>query len=196
MRRPVPAADPFGLADGWGLGLAVFREGTTEWVGHDGNAEGTSCYLRADPAGGWVIGLTSNANTGAGLWQDLCADLERTGIPIGVSRTWVPPATPSAPPRGCAGVYANGDLEFDVVVGWDGHLSLAIDGGGFERMTFHDDLTFSLRDPGGGQPAFGGRFLRDPGTGHIDALQAGGRLALRRGRPIRAAARAGDRRIA
>ncbi len=49
MRRPVPAAEPFGLADAWGLGLAVFRgaaDGTpgaaADWAGHDGNADGTS----------------------------------------------------------------------------------------------------------------------------------------------------------
>ncbi|MDT5025308.1 MAG: hypothetical protein QOE61_1734 [Micromonosporaceae bacterium] len=196
MRQPAPAADPFGLANGWGLGLAVFREGSTDWVGHDGNAEGTSCHLRVDPASGWVIGLTGNANTGTDLWQDLRADLERAGIPIGVSRAWALPASPVAPPSGCAGTYANGDLEFVVVAGRDGQPSLAINGDGFERMTFHDDLTFSLRDPGSSQPAFGGRFLRDPATGHIDGLQAGGRLALRRSWPARAAAGAVGRPIA
>src|SRR5262249_7759119 len=46
MCRPVPGADPSGLAEGWGLGLATFGDG---WVGHDGNAYGTLCYLRIAP---------------------------------------------------------------------------------------------------------------------------------------------------
>src|SRR5262249_36884525 len=33
MRRAVPRADPFGLADGWGPGLAVYWHQPAEWVG-------------------------------------------------------------------------------------------------------------------------------------------------------------------
>jgi CubicO group peptidase (beta-lactamase class C family) len=55
MRTPVPAADPFGLADGWGLGLALYGgsdgrgdgggdvRGAGGWVGHDGNAPPATC---------------------------------------------------------------------------------------------------------------------------------------------------------
>ncbi|WP_276328666.1 serine hydrolase, partial [Streptomyces rhizosphaericus] len=71
MRRPVPGADPGVLADGWGLGWGLFRHGDTLWFGHDGNAQGTSCFLRADPATGTVVGFTANAGTGTELWHEL-----------------------------------------------------------------------------------------------------------------------------
>jgi len=129
MRRPVPGAEPFGLADGWGLGLAVFRPGPTEWVGHDGNADGTSCYFRADPSGGWVVALTSNANTGIALWNDLLEELAGTDIPIG------PPmqastalGEPVRPWRSLVGTYLNGDVEYEVTQRENGCLWLAIDG--------------------------------------------------------------------
>ncbi|HWH01071.1 MAG TPA: serine hydrolase domain-containing protein, partial [Pilimelia sp.] len=60
MRRPVAEAEPFGLADGWGLGLARFHAGEHRWVGHDGNADGTACYLRIEPDAGWVVAFTCN----------------------------------------------------------------------------------------------------------------------------------------
>lgn len=179
MRRAVPAAEPFGLADGWGLGLATFRESQTEWVGHDGNADGTSCYLRIDPAGGRVVAFTSNANTGFGMWQELRGELARANIALGrpVSRT--SQAQPTAPPSGCVGTYANGDVEY-AVTSEQGRLTLAVDGDAFARLTFHGGFAFSLKDPTSGQQVPGGRFLRDPNTGEIDGIQIGGRLARRR----------------
>ena len=93
MREPVPWAEPFGLADGWGLGLALFEaEDGTRWVGHDGNADGTACHLRVDPVNGWVIAFAGNANTGLGLWQDLLAELAGTDLPISPPRTAIRPA--------------------------------------------------------------------------------------------------------
>jgi CubicO group peptidase (beta-lactamase class C family) len=103
MRQPVPCADPFGLADGWGMGFALYRHESADWIGHDGNADGTSCYLRIDPAGGWVVALTTNANTGAGLWRDLLAELDRAGIPVGPSGSATPGGPRTSPPAGCAG---------------------------------------------------------------------------------------------
>ncbi|OLB76504.1 MAG: hypothetical protein AUI14_18595 [Actinobacteria bacterium 13_2_20CM_2_71_6] len=183
MREAVPAADPFGLADGWGLGLAMFREGDTEWVGHDGNADGTACYLRVDPIGGWVIALTSNANTGLGLWQDLLAELAGTDLPISPPRVAVPPAGTVVAPRGCVGTYANGAMDYVVISKNSGELYLSVDGDAFVRLTFHDGLIFSLRDPDSGRHVLGGRFLRDPRTGQVNAIQIAGRLASRRTRP-------------
>jgi hypothetical protein len=52
MREAVGVAEPFGLADGWGLGLAVFDADGTRWFGHDGNSDGTACHLRVDPGDG------------------------------------------------------------------------------------------------------------------------------------------------
>jgi CubicO group peptidase (beta-lactamase class C family) len=179
MRRAVPCADPFGLADGWGMGLAVYRHEAAEWAGHDGNADGTSCYLRIDPAGGWVIALTTNASSGAALWRDLLAELARAGIPVGPGRSAAPGGPRTSPPAGCAGRYANGDTEYVVTAGTRGSAHLSVDGENFVPLTFHDALTFSVVDPSSGQQVFGGRFVREPGTGRIGGIHVGGRLARR-----------------
>jgi CubicO group peptidase (beta-lactamase class C family) len=183
MRRPIPGADPFGLADGWGLGLALFAHGATTWAGHDGNADGTACYLRFDVDTRSVIALTTNANTGIGLWQELQAWLGREGIPIGPT-TPPPGDTPLMPPPACAARYANAEMEYVVRSGRDGSFYLAVDGDTPERVTFYEGLTFWLHDGATGRPEFGGRFVRDPKTGEIAGLQMGGRLAPKCARPV------------
>jgi CubicO group peptidase (beta-lactamase class C family) len=180
MRRAVPCADPFGLADDWGLGLAVFHGEAADWVGHDGNADGTSCYLRVDPAGGWIVALTTNTSSGIGLWQDLLAELPDAGVPVpGGERS--PFTGQGAAPPGCAGVYANGDCEY-VVNGSGGRLLLAVDGTDFVVSTGTDGLTFALLDRSSGRRLPGGRFQRDPVTGEINGITVNGRLARRRSR--------------
>jgi CubicO group peptidase (beta-lactamase class C family) len=183
MRQAVPCADPFGLADGWGMGLALYRHAAADWAGHDGNADGTSCYLRIDPAGGWVVALTTNASTGAGLWRDLQAELARAGIPVGSSRPAAPGWPPAGAPAGCAGRYANGDAEYVVTARANGAVHLSVDGENFAPLTFHEGLAFSVHDPAAGQQVLGGRFVREPATGRIHGIQVGGRLARRRLRP-------------
>lgn len=191
MRQAVPCADPFGLADGWGMGLAVFRHETADWAGHDGNADGTSCYLRIDPAGGWVIALTSNANTGAGLWRDLLAELARAGVPVDPPRAAAPGGPRAAAPAGCAGWYVNGDAQYVVTAGAGGSVHLSVDGADFVPLTCYEDLTFAVRDPSSGRRVFGGRFIREPATGRVRGIQVGGRLACRQ--PFRKAASSADR---
>jgi hypothetical protein len=176
MREPVPCADPFGLADGWGLGLALYRQQAADWVGHDGNADGTSAYLRVNPADGWVVALTTNANTGASLWKDLLAELAGAGVPIEAPRAPVPRGPHITPPAGCAGRYANGDVEYAVTVGSHGSIHMSLDGDR-ASLILHGDLTFSIVDPGSGRPVPGGRFVREPTTGKIHGIQVGGRLA-------------------
>jgi len=178
MRRAVPGADPFGLADGWGAGLAVFHEGATDWVGHDGNADGTSCYLRVDPVGERVIAFTSNSNTGMGLWQDLLGELNQY-MPIG-PRMWASQGPPVEPPPNCIGTYANGDLEYAVTRDEGGNLRLVVDGD-VALLTCHDGLTFTFADPSSGRQVLGGRFAADPHTGKIDGMQINGRLLRRSG---------------
>jgi CubicO group peptidase (beta-lactamase class C family) len=184
MRVAVPAAEPFGLADGWGLGLAVFNcalpdgTGGTQWVGHDGNADGTACYLRIDPAGGSVVAMTSNAGTGLALWRDLIAELGGAGVPIEPASAWSAAAPVVPASSGCVGTYVNGGLEYSVVPRKDG-LYLLVDDSPPTRLTFHSGSTFSLRDPSSGAQVFGGRFLHDETTGRVTALQMGGRLARR-----------------
>jgi CubicO group peptidase (beta-lactamase class C family) len=188
MRRPVPGAEPYGLADGWGLGLAVFRSGGAEWVGHDGNGDGTACYFRVDPVGGCAVALTSNSNTGYGMWRELLDELSRAGIPIEPyhART---SRRPMHAPLACAGTYLNGDVEYKVTVAADGRLQLVADGEPFGRVTCHDDLTFLVRDPAAPEQEVIGRFRRDRYTGMIDGLQIGGRLARRPAHATRTSAR-------
>jgi CubicO group peptidase (beta-lactamase class C family) len=178
MREPVTGAEPFGLADGWGLGLATFRSGETTWVGHDGNGDGTSCHFRIDPAGDWAIALTSNANTGYGMWQELLGELGAAGIPI---EPYQPVTSGRAirAPLACAGTYGNGDVQYEVSIRPDGRLDLAADGDSLGQASCHDDLTFVLRDPATPDQTFAGRFWQDGSTGLVDGVQLAGRLARR-----------------
>jgi CubicO group peptidase (beta-lactamase class C family) len=179
MRQPVPEADPYGLADGWGLGPAVFRGEGTDWVGHDGNADGTSCYVRIDPAGGWIIALTTNTGTGVGLWQDLLIRLAGAGIPLAAEEPCVTSVGSAAEPEDHTGVYVNGDAEYAVCVA-RGRLALTVDGTTFVVSTAADGLTFTLSDHSSDRRLPGGRFLRDPDTGEINGLVINGRLCRRR----------------
>jgi CubicO group peptidase (beta-lactamase class C family) len=186
MREAVPEADPFGLADGWGLGLALFGRNGRTWVGHDGNADGTSCHLRVDPAGGWIIALTTNTNTGMDLWRRLSGVLIEAGVPLPEP----PPTTVSAGPRkprslpaDCTGAYANGDSEF-VVTGpgdrADGQCTLTAGGAGLGLLpSANGDLEFALLDRATGQYVGGGRFRRDPVSGRVNGIQVSGRVARR-----------------
>ena len=189
MRRGVPGADPFGLADGWGAGLAVFRDEDREWAGHDGNANGTACYLRIDPAGGRVVALTTNANTGSYLWEELRAELGKANLPLGAPRCGPSRQAPVAPPAGCVGRYANSSTEYLVISGDDGGMYLANGDELLARLAFYDEEIFALQDLGSGRELHLGRFLRDPTTGQVDQLLIGGRLARRAHPPAGPAAR-------
>lgn len=180
MRQPETAAEPFGLADGWGLGLALFDSPDTTWVGHDGNSDGTACYLRADPHSGCVIAFTSNANIGLDMWQELVTELGRLGLPIMNYSTAELLGAPTPPPAGCLGSYLNGDTEYSVEAGEDGNFYFLVDGTPVARLSFQDGLFFSQHDLASGEFEHAGRFLRDPSTGCIDHLQTCGRLACRR----------------
>ncbi|MFI9009950.1 serine hydrolase domain-containing protein [Actinosynnema sp. NPDC053489] len=181
MRRPVLAAEPYGLADGWGLGLALFHGGDTEWFGHDGTADGTSCHLRFDPGSGAAVALTANAATGALLWRQLLPHLREAGLEVGEHATLIDVGRRAPIPPGCTGDYVNGDTSYSVVVR-DGDLHLVVDGDPAALLTTHDGLVFSVTDPSTGETGRPGRFLRDPRSGLIDRIQVGGRIASRRQR--------------
>jgi len=184
MRRPVPAAEPFGIADGWALGLAEYRHGGTRWYGHDGNGNGTACYYRVDPAAGRVIAFTSNASTGYDMWQHLLAELGRSGMPIGAYRSRSSQRRVPVPP-GCVGSYANGSLEYAVSATADGFLRITIEGEVIDKIACYDDLTFSLPAAESSQCMITGRFVCDPVSGTVDGIQVGGRLARRQAPPAR-----------
>ncbi|MET7902486.1 serine hydrolase domain-containing protein [Streptomyces sp. NPDC005336] len=178
MCRPVPGADPGVLADGWGLGFALFRHEDAIWFGHDGNAQGTSCYLRADPRTGVVVAFTSNAGSGADLWYELAGTLDEiTGIGVPGTPSRPRPATPMAATAQCTGVYLNGDIEYQVTMNDSGTLALSVDGDSPAPLVCHEDLTCDLVDPSSGRRIPGGRFVRDPRTGAVDRIQLSGRMA-------------------
>ncbi|MGW0518411.1 serine hydrolase domain-containing protein [Crossiella sp. NPDC003009] len=178
MRRIQPGADPIGLADGWGLGFGVWREGVREWVGHDGNADGTDAHLRVNADSGQAIAFTSNGNTGIGLWAELVEELAGAGIEVGSYRLEVPGQRATVPPE-IFGSYRNGDTEYTVTPAEDATLRLAIDGEIVARLTPHEGLMFAQQDWESGQLVHPGRFLRDPVTGVLDRIQVSGRLARR-----------------
>ncbi|MEU8827137.1 serine hydrolase domain-containing protein [Streptomyces sp. NPDC048636] len=177
-RRPVPGADPGVLADGWGLGLALFRRDDTLWFGHDGNAQGTSCHLRADPVSGAVVAFTSNASGGTELWYELADGLEDiTGIRVPATPARPAAATPMAATAQCTGIYLNGDIEYQVTMNDSGSLALSVDGDLPAPLVCHEDLSCDLVDPSSGRRIAGGRFVRDPRTGAVDRIQLSGRMA-------------------
>ncbi|MFE7610154.1 serine hydrolase domain-containing protein [Streptomyces celluloflavus] len=183
MREPVPGADPFGLADGWGLGLSRYRAKDGTWrVGHDGTADGTSCHLRIDPATGTVAALTTNANTGMPLWEALVAELAERGLDLaGYSYSGSDRAhRPRVPaPPDCAGHYENGDTAYTIDLAAEGDAVLRVGGEPFARLTVYDDLSFTMRELAATQLAYLGRFLRAPDTGVLEQIQVTGRRAQR-----------------
>ncbi|WP_034091314.1 serine hydrolase domain-containing protein [Streptacidiphilus albus] len=179
MRRPEAAAHPGALADGWGLGAALYRQDGRLWCGHDGNAQGTSCHLRVDPDSGLVVAFTGNAGAATALWRDLAEDLERTiGVRVPAMVAPTGPDHPVALPE-CAGTYANGGLRYHVALEPEGSPTLSVDGDLPIPLLCYPDLSVELVDPGTGRREPGGRFHRDPATGAIDRMQISGRTARR-----------------
>ncbi|OSZ55491.1 penicillin-binding protein [Streptomyces pharetrae CZA14] len=182
MRRPEPAADPGALADSWGLGLALFRQDGRVWCGHDGNAQGTSCHLRADPDSGVVVAFTGNAGAATALWRDIAAELARlTGIRVPTAPAADTRRGPAVALPECAGTYRNGGTEYAVKLDGDGKPTLSVDGDYPIPLVCYPDLSCDLVDPATGRVEPGGRFHRDPATGAIDRLQISGRTARRTG---------------
>lgn len=162
------AIGPFGLADGWGLGLARYGE----MYGHDGTGDGTSCHLRIDPVSGTVVAFTSNASTGEQMWADVVKSLRDRGV---VDRAPLPELGPPVPaPEDCFGRYANGGAGV-VVRQVDDEVVLFIGARPHAVMTCHADLRFRLEN------GHEGRFLRDETTSRIEYMQISGRLAKKCG---------------
>lgn len=180
MRAPVRHAEPFGMADGWGLGLALFHRNATTWVGHDGNGDGTSCHLRLNPDDGTVVALTSNAGSGFALWRQIVAELRSDGLPVGDYDGFHRLERRIAPPPDCVGRYLNGSTEYEVRAVDHESLALTVDGEPFADLSLFDGLVFAMRDSDTGDTSQTGRFVRDSEGGGIAWIQIGGRLAKRR----------------
>lgn len=179
MRHPVAGSEPFGLADGWGLGLAVFRGADADWAGHDGNADGTSCHLRIDSAHDRVVALTTNAHTGSALWDELGDELRAMDIPVGDYT--VPKLKEQIPfPGNLFGSYTNGDMAYVVEGPRGATATLVVNGEKYQELILHEDWLFSVLEPASGRRILGGRFLGDSSTGQVSGIQTGGRVAGRR----------------
>ncbi|MEU3624599.1 serine hydrolase [Amycolatopsis coloradensis] len=176
MHRRVPDADPFGLADGWGLGIAHYEGDDDLWLGHDGTADGTSCHLRIDQSGACVVAFTANGAAGTALWQDLVPELRTLGLMLPLQR----PLTVTGPvpfPAGDFGTYRNGAIDYTIRPDDRGGAVLVVDGEIFADCTLHEDATFTVRDPATGRVTPCGRLRGAPGA--ATAIEVGGRRARR-----------------
>lgn len=182
MHTPVDHADAFGLADGWCLGWAYFCADSTRWLGHDGTSQGTTTCLRFDPATGTAVALMTNATSGLLLWQDIVGILAAEGLHIDSPPPPLQPAT-TDPPADCAGVYCNGELRWTLSVPGTGGLLMQDPTHSYERASMLDDSVFVSQPIERNSPPALGRFLLDPVTGRIDAVQLSGRI-FQRYRPI------------
>ncbi|MGW7276066.1 serine hydrolase domain-containing protein [Streptomyces sp. NPDC054864] len=195
MLRPVPGSQVFGLAEGWGLGLACYADGTGRpWAGHDGNTGGASCSLRMDPERGVAVALLTNATSGRQMGNRFFAELAALGWDIGRFQEPAPgqPLTGDAL-RAAAddvcGTYNPGPEALRVR--WDAAEGLVMDRGmlGPMRVELHDGLAFRLQPL---TPAAGGHvsdesldlycFIRDTRSGQVGGLyMSGGRIQAREG---------------
>ncbi|MEU0398712.1 serine hydrolase domain-containing protein [Streptomyces sp. NPDC006197] len=182
MHAPYPAAEPFGMADGWAHGLALYGSPDGGWLGHDGTVDGTACHVRFNPRSGEAVALTANATSGTGLWFDVVAELRACGVDVGDYRLPVPSGESTTADPGLlaslVGDYANGDTLFTVRPHGDG-LRLGDRTGLVADVVLHDDLVFTAERVDTVAPPYPGRFLPDHDTGDIGLMQLTGRTAKR-----------------
>ncbi|MET9696661.1 serine hydrolase domain-containing protein [Streptomyces sp. NPDC006529] len=186
----VAAADAFGMADGWGAGLAHYASPAGDWLGHDGTVDGGTAHLRFHPASGTAVALTTNSTTGTRMWADVVDLLRAGGIPVGDYRPSLPPqAPPGSDTSALLGQFRNGDTYFTVRtrddVGRGAHdahcpgLRLSDGTGLVADLTLHDGLVFTARRADADEAPYTGRFVLDPATGEAVLMQLGGRSARR-----------------
>ncbi|MCF1649921.1 serine hydrolase domain-containing protein [Streptomyces indiaensis] len=176
-----PHADAFGMADGWGLGLAHYASPDGPWLGHDGTADGGTAHLRLHPASGTAVALTTNATTGTLLWADLVDALRAHGLPVGDHRPTLStaPAVTTGPDR-FTGDYRNGDTRFAVRSRPGGTALRLTDATGLTAdLALHSDLTFTARRTDTDTAPYTGRFVTESADGDVVLMQLGGRSARR-----------------
>jgi CubicO group peptidase (beta-lactamase class C family) len=185
MRTPAPAADAFGMADGWGLGLACYRDAnsgpgtaSSDWFGHDGTVDGGTCHLRFQPETGTAVAVTANATTGSLLWSDVLEELRLFGMAVADYRPDVPGTATLPDPGRLLGDYLNGDTCFSLRRHRDG-IRLSDRTGLVADVTLHDRMIFTARRVDAGDAPYTGRFVLDGATGDITLMQLGGRSAQR-----------------
>lgn len=186
MGRSVPAADPFGLADGWGAGWALHLAGDRLWYGHDGTLEGSTCNLRVDPEGGTALALTTNGTSGLQLWEELVVGLRDLGLDLGHYRQSAPRSPEAVTREEITGRYVNGDLKVDVTRLGSDEFWFGLANGFSGPLTATSDLNFSVTVGDLGGISFTGRFLPAPqAPGTIASMQYNGRTLRRTPLPVR-----------
>ncbi|WP_304451227.1 serine hydrolase [Nocardiopsis sp. YSL2] len=189
MGRSVPAADPFGLADGWGAGWALHLAGDRLWYGHDGTLDGGTCNVRVDPDGRTALALTTNGTSGLRFWEELVTGLRELGLDVGHYRQPTPRNRSAAPAEAITGRYVNGDLAVDVTRLGSDEFWFSLPNGFSGPMTTTSDLHFSVSMDDAGGMSFSGRFLRDPHEpDSIASMQYNGRALRRTPLPVRSRA--------
>ncbi|MCP9956908.1 MULTISPECIES: serine hydrolase domain-containing protein [Streptomyces] len=186
MGHAVPAAEPFGLAAGWGAGWGLYPAGESLWLGHDGTLDGGSCNVRVDQASGTALAFTTNSTTGLAAWFDLVGELDRTfGLRVGHYEQPAPAGRPCDEAAALAGEFVNGELAIRVSHEGDGgRLRLDADNGVSGVLTVGSDLIFSVRAADQGDVLFSGRFLSSGKGRPADLMQYNGRTLRRAARKI------------
>ncbi|MFI9362448.1 serine hydrolase domain-containing protein [Kitasatospora sp. NPDC053057] len=183
MRGPVPGAEPYGLADGFGLGWARYGPADEPWIGLDAMGGGTTCNLRVQPGTGTVLALVTDSTAGLALWRELVDRLRAEGRDVGappVGRSEVHPAPAGA--ADLAGTWANGSMAYRLTGGAGAPLHLEEDTGARYRIDLDGRGRFSAHRLDFPEAPYAGRFLPDPDSGRSPLLQFAGRV-LRRESP-------------
>ncbi|MFH8407213.1 serine hydrolase domain-containing protein [Streptomyces sp. NPDC018019] len=178
MRRPPFDAVPFGLADAWGLGWALYGAGPGRWLGLDAAGAGTTCQVRVHPASGTVLAFQADSTAGAAAWDDLVALLRAEGLAVGMPPAGRAPGG-DRPLPDCTGRWVNGETVYRISRTAAGTAVLEDDDGTEYHLSGHGVQVFSARHTE--KPAIEhlGRFLVDPETGRTTLMQFGGRLMQR-----------------
>ncbi|MFJ8663639.1 serine hydrolase domain-containing protein [Streptomyces sp. NPDC093795] len=190
MGCAVPAADPFGLAAGWGAGWGLYPGGDVLWLGHDGTLDGGSCNVRVDPASGTALAFTTNSTTGLAAWLDLVGELHRTlGLRVGHYEQPAPAGRPYHEAAALTGEFVNGELAIRVShESTGGTLRMDADSGVSGVLSIGSDLVFSVRAEDRDDVLFSGRFLSSGKGRPADLMQYNGRTLRRAGAASRQAA--------
>jgi CubicO group peptidase (beta-lactamase class C family) len=190
MRQAADGAEAFGMADGWGLGLATFQDSTGgQWYGHEGNTSGATCVVRFSPDRDVAMVLMTNATSGRQMSNRFFAELLAIGWDVGAYRV----ADQGEPLSGQAlqdiageltGEYRAGSDSVSVETRPGGEIWLHRGGLVPVRLTVFPSLAFQI----GGNAASGGlssdesvdihRFIRDSGTGRVGGMHLNGARVL------------------
>jgi CubicO group peptidase (beta-lactamase class C family) len=181
MRQAVVGAEPFGIADAWGLGLAIFATESGNWFGHDGALEGMTCHLRFHPESGTALAVATNAGSGMRMWEGMIRGLHEIGLDVGgLNFSAIPERYSQVPdPPNCVGVYANGETRYEIFPDDRGSLRLDMGTGTAVEMNFYDSLLFSAKDAIEGGLPIPGKFVCAPGSDEIEGMVRSGQRAMR-----------------